>query len=165
MASLLRSIAERWRDNAVLIDPTTGVPFARVFTGRVPQTELYKFPYVSILVSQGYSRKRTDKTRYSHSPVTFHLWVDEDHLEFAETLAAKIADAYADTCWKLTETDKVIDFLDEGEPLVHQTNLPNVKAWEVVKLFTAVIERARVDRDAECCVETPAADESDADLD
>jgi hypothetical protein len=127
-----------------------------VFVGRIPQTEQYKFPYVSLLATTGVQTHRTDKTRYSIGPLSFHVWVDDSQLEFGEEVAQAITDAYADRCWIIDERAKVIDVLDEGEAEAHQTDLPNVKAWEVVKLFTVCIERLRVDRSLEsCCTELP----------
>ena len=148
MSSLLRSIGAMWNNNAALC---ALIPFNRVFTGRIPQTELYRFPYVSILATQGSQTHRTDKTRYSHGPVSFHIWVDDAQLELAETVAQAITDAYADRCWSLSDDAKVIDVLDLGEATAIQTDLPNVKAWEVIKLFIVCVQRARIDRTDECC--------------
>jgi len=140
--SLLRSIADRWSENATLCGL---VPFSRVCTVRITQTELYRFPYVSILTSTGSPLFRTDKTRASAGPVTFHVWVDDDHLEYALDVAAAITEAYADTCWSLGGGSKVFDVGDGGEPLSVQVDLPTVKAWEVVKVMTFYVERNRVD--------------------
>lgn len=150
MSSLLRSVAVRWRENATLC---ALVPFASVFTGRVPQTELYDFPYVRISSTRGLPTLRSDKTQYNHVPLSFHIWVDEDELETGEEIAEAISDAFANTCWYLDATDKVIDVRDEGEPGAHQTDTPTIKAWEVIKMFTVCIERARVDTD-DCCLDT-----------
>lgn len=147
MSSLLRSLSMIWRDSQ---DLCALVPYVRVYTGRVPQTELYKFPYVSILATQGSQLHRTDKTRYSSGPVTFHVWVDEDELETGERIAQAITDEYADRCWDLCGEGTVIDMLDEGEACAEQVDHATIKAWEVIKLFTAIIERPRVER-TECC--------------
>ena len=147
--SLLKSISARWAADSTLC---AKIPFAKVFTGRVPQTQLYAFPYVSVLATGGAQTLRTDKTQYSHGPLSFHIWVDESKLEFGEETAELIANAFANRCWRIDDNAKVIDVLDEGEPLAIQTDLPTVKAWEVVKLLTVCIERTRVDP-AECCVE------------
>jgi len=151
--SLLRSIHTIWKNSASLCDATTGVPHERVFTGRIPQTKQYAFPYVSILVVGGGQTGRTDKTRYSRALMSFHIWVDDDDLEFAHELATVISDEYADNCWQIDSTSKVLDITDEGEPNAHQTTLPTTKAWEVVKLFTVFIERQRADQDNQCCVD------------
>ncbi len=159
MSSLLRSIHDIWESTPALTDM---VPHARVFSGRVPQTEMYRFPYVSILATQGGHNSRTDKSRYSHGPVSFHIWVDDSRLEFAETLAELITQTYTDRCWPLSDSAAVIDVLDEGEPTAHQTDLPSVKAWEVVKLFTVFIERLRVDHDDDCCTSQFTTSEADS---
>jgi hypothetical protein len=148
MSSLLRSIGEIWR---VTPDLYNLIPFDRVFTGRIPQTELYRFPYVSILVTQGTSKGRSTKTRHSIGPVSFHIWVDDANLETAETVAEAIADAYADRCWLLGSSARVLDVIDSGEAMAHQTDMPNVKAWEVIKLFLVLIERDRADHDDDDC--------------
>jgi hypothetical protein len=147
MSSLLRSIGLKWKRSEALCQL---IPFGRVFTGRVPSTELYKFPYVSILSAQGSQTHRTDKSRYSHGPLSFHIWVDDAALEDALTVAEAISAEYADKCWSLGEGANVIDVLDEGEPMAHQTDLPNIKAWEVVKLFIVCIERLRTGTPV-CC--------------
>jgi len=110
-------------------------------------------PYVTVLAAGGYTTHRTDKTRYYQVPVTFHIWADAEvanALENALTLARAIGDAYVDTCWTLTATDKVIDCLDEGEPLVNQVKLPTHHIWEVVQMVTVCLERSRVDENT-CC--------------
>ena len=159
--SLVRSVARIWRDSPTL---RALVPFERVFTGRIPQTELVDFPYVSILTGPGRQWSRSDKARYSYAPLSFHIWTNEDQLETAvEDICRAISDTYAERCWPLTANDasdndcystgidQVIDVLDEGEPIQHQPAPPTIKAWEVVKLFTVCLERARVDRHEECC--------------
>lgn len=148
--SLLRTIGELWEESESLC---ALIPFERVFTGRIPQTELVRLPYVSIISATGGKTTRSDKARYSHGPVSFHIWLDDSALEYGHRVAEAIADVYADRCWSLGDGDKVIDVLDEGEPLSRQTVLPNVKIWEVVKLFTVCIERARADHSDECCAE------------
>lgn len=146
--SLARSLGRRWEADATLC---ALIPYNRVFTGRVPQTELFDFPYVSILVSQGYSSYRSDKTRGSRGPVSFHIWVDDARLEqdgFA--VAEAIRNAFADKCWAISDDASVIDVLDGGEPDAKQVPIPGIKAWEVIQMFIFCVERARVDAD-ECC--------------
>ena len=149
--SLLRSIHLKWQNSAALCDAATGVPHDRVFTGRIPQTKQYRFPYVSILTTRGWQTGRTDKTRLSAAVVSFHIWVDDDDLEFAQTLADAIADEFADRCWPISDTASVLDVLDGGEAVAHQTTLPTVKAWEVIKMLTFIIERDRTDHYDDCC--------------
>jgi len=148
MKSLLRYVAEIWNGSATL---KALVPFANVFTGRVPQTELYDFPYVSVVSGPGAWVRRTDKARYSNATLTFHIWVDANQLEQGHRIAEAIADAYADRCWQLGPNNFVRDVLDEGEPIAHQVSRPGVKIWEVVKMFTVCLERARADHTSECC--------------
>ena len=152
MSSLLRTIGEIWENAEALC---ALVPFARVFTGRVPQTELYQFPYVSILSTVGSRTGRSDKARYSSGPVSFHIWVDDNALETGLTIANAITDAYADTCWIIGDTATILDVLDEGEPSAYQTQLPGIKAWEIVKLLTVHISRERVDSDVCCPADEP----------
>lgn len=154
MSSLLRSIHRMWEANATLCGL---VPYERVYTGRIPQTEQYRFPYVSIMATQGSMLHRTDKSRYTRGPLSFHIWVDDARLEYAESVAEEITNAFADKCWDISLTDKVIDVLDDGEACAHQTDMPNVKAWEVIKLFHVVIERQRVDA-SQCCLDTSFTD-------
>jgi hypothetical protein len=158
--SLLKSVSDIWKNTPALYNK---VPFDRVFVGRVPSTKLYRFPYVEILASQGRQTYRTDKTRAGHGPLSFHIWVDDAELEFAESVALAITNSYADRCWALSSGARVLDCLDEGEPMARQTDMPNVKAWEVVKLFTVLVERDRPDREDECCndLPSPPSDESE----
>ena len=161
MSSLLRSIAGVWENNQTLC---ALLPFDRVFTGRVPGTELYRFPYVSIMAGQGSQYHRSDKNHLSFGPLSFHIWVDDARLEYAETVADAIMQVYADRCWPISDDARVIDVLDEGEPMAHQTDLPNVKAWEVVKLFTVCVERDRVDHSEEdgCCTSSYSDDQEES---
>jgi hypothetical protein len=149
VSSVLRSVSEIWRDTPALC---ALVPFDRVYMGRVPGTELYCFPYVSLLAPPGSHTWRTDKTRVSQGPLSFHVWVDDAKLEYGLLVAEAITDAYADRCWPIGEASRVLDCLDEGEPMAVQPDHPTVKAWEVVKLFAVVVERDRVDRSGDCCV-------------
>jgi len=155
MSSLLRTIQLKWAEDSTL---EALIPVARVYTGRVPQTEIVNFPYVSVKAAQGGRRGRSDKKWYSFGPLSFHVWVEEDQLEFAHNVAEAISDCFADKCWNLSETGSVTDVLDEGEPMAHQTRLPAVRVWELVKLFTVYIERDRTD--PECCPESTYYDEA-----
>jgi len=139
---------DRWTADETLC---AAVPVANVFTGRIPQTELYDFPYVSIIYAGGRQTSRSDKTRITHGPVSFHIWVDEDDLETGMGIAEIISDRFEGRCWSLTDDDKVFDFLDEGEAMARQIDMPTKKAWEVVKLFTACIMRTITEHDDECC--------------
>lgn len=146
--SLLSSIADIWENDT---DLCALIPFNRVFTGRVPQTELQRFPYVSIIATSGRQFRRSDKARHTFSPVFFHIWVDEDRLEYGERVAETISNVYADRCWFLTASSKVNDVLDEGDPSVKQPPMPTIKAFEVVKLLTFLVERDRTTHSDECC--------------
>jgi hypothetical protein len=148
MSSLLRSIWQLWENSEELC---ALVPSERVFTGRGPSTTEYRFPWVSILVTGGASTHRSDKSRLGVSHAMFSIWIDDAKLENGLQIAQAITDAYADRCWPLSETAKVLDVLDQGEPGVHQTDLPNVKAWNVTKQLVFHVERLRVDRSEECC--------------
>jgi hypothetical protein len=147
--SLLKSIAEIWKNTGAL---TKLVAFDRVFTGRIPQTEQYHFPYVSILLTGGRMVHRSSQARYSQQPLSFHIWVDDAALATGEAIEQAIADAYADRCWFVDDFTRVFDVLDEGPGIRHQTDLPSVKAWEIVKLFALCVECKRVDRTNECCI-------------
>ena len=149
MSSLLRTIGQIWDSTPALC---ALVASNRVFTGRIPQSELYRFPYVSIIATAGVQTHRTDKTRYSSGPLSFHIWVDDARLETGETIAQTIVDTYADRCWALSDTAQVIDVRASGEPVSRQTDLPAVKAWEIVVLFTVQIKRDRVTQ-GECCMD------------
>lgn len=146
--SLLSSIADIWEGSAVLC---ALIPFDRVFTGRVPQTQQYPLPYCSILVTQGRQFDRSSKARYMRAPLAFHIWVDDADLSTGEAIAHALEDEYAERCWTVDTDTYVIDVLDEGPACIHQTELPTVKAWEVVKLFSLVIQRDRVSHDADNC--------------
>ena len=145
--SLLSSVATIWQNNTMLC---ALVPYDHVYAGRIPSTRLYRFPYVSIVALGGVQYLRTGASTYSYSPLSFHIWVDEDKLEFAEYLADKIADVYANTDWALSTVAKVIDVREEGDGMAHQTDLPSVKAWELVKMFSVFVEHKRVDNSSTC---------------
>jgi hypothetical protein len=141
MNSLVRSIGQIWEETPALC---ALVPYNRVFTGRIPATTHYPFPYVSILATSGVQTRRTDKTRYSSGPLTFHVWVDDAKLETGELIAATIVETYADRCWALSDTADVIDVRVSGEPAARQTLMPDVKAWEIIVACTVHIKRDRV---------------------
>jgi hypothetical protein len=145
--SLLGSISKIWHDSTALCGK---VPFDRVYVGRGPGTQKYPMPSVFILASMGVMTHRTDKTRYSHGPVTFHVWVDDADLENGEAIAQAITDEYAERSWRIDDNAKVYDVLDGGEATAIQTDMASVKAWEVVKLLMMCVERNRVDRSEEC---------------
>lgn len=140
-SSIERTVQMIWENDAVLCSL---IPFAQVFTGRIPKADANRFPYVSILFVPGRAYKRSSHSRLVTGVVSFHIWVDDADLEFGKTVAKAIADSYSDRAWALSSTDKVYDVEDMGEPLSHQTDLPSVKAWEVVKMFTVFIDRKRV---------------------
>ena len=157
MGSLSHSIVERWEYSTALCKL---IPWQRVFAGRIPQTELYKFPYVSVLCVAGGPRAITDKSIYTTGPVSFHIWVDDARLEFGYDVAEAIRAVFANQCWSLGDGSKVITCLDEGEPDAHQTDLPAVHAWEVVKLVTVCLERPRAASTGGCCDESSSSEES-----
>lgn len=161
MNSLLRSIAYRWREDATLC---ALIPFNRFFTGRVPGTQLVPRPYASVLSSGGGWAIRTDKTKYPRPFVSVHIWVDDDKLEDGLSIAKAVEDAYAEHCWELGDGDLVIDVLSGGEPLIHQVEMPTVKAWEVVQTFTFCLCRQRADAN-ECCIEGSSTSVWDGQLD
>lgn len=147
--SLLAAIHQVWEESTAL---SALLPHERVFTGRIPSTKQIAMPYCAIVATSGWTSHRTDKTRYSKVPVSFHVWVTDNDLETGLTIAKAITDTYAETCFSIINDDKVIDVLDEGEPMVSQINYPTLKAWEVVQMFTFCLERQRVTHD-ECCLD------------
>jgi hypothetical protein len=150
MSSLQKTIATAWQADSALC---ALVPFARFYTGRIPQTKTTQFPYVSLLVAAGISLYRTDKTRGTQSTVSFHVWVDDAHLEDGMTIAEAIGTMFADRILELSDTARIIDVLDGGEPTAQQVETPNVKAWEVIKLFFVHVERTRIDHQDDGCSE------------
>jgi hypothetical protein len=147
MSSIARAISRVWEDNALLCSL---VPFSRVFTGRAPQTQQYKFPYVTILATHGKQVLRSDKTMQFWQMVGIDVWVDDARLALGETIAEAITDAYANTCFQIDDVSKVMDVIDGGPPVQVQIDLPTVKAWQVCKTLDFRIERLRADTGT-CC--------------
>jgi hypothetical protein len=138
---LLKSIAEIWAQDTAL---SALMPVARVFTGRVPQTDQYKFPYVSILKTTATPVQRSDKAQRSFVTVSFHIWLDDSNLGIGEEIAIAIENCFPERSWSYGDSRYVIDVLDEGPAIETQVDLATYKAWEVIKLVTLVIERPRV---------------------
>ena len=138
--SFLASFANIWRDSTALC---ALVPFDRVFTGRVPGTEYYKFPYINIQEAGPTRRYRSDKSQGYYISMSFHIWVDDSRLSTGEQIECAIAKAYAENAWTIDGDYKVIDVLDEGPAQKHQINESSYKAWEIIKLLTVCLERAR----------------------
>lgn len=147
MSSLAKSVAAVWENDTTLCGL---VPFARVFTGRVPQTSLYKFPYVTIFATSGTSRYRSDKTLVSSHLLKMNIWVDGDKLSLGETIGDAITDSYANRCWQIDPVSKVMDMLDGGPGIPMQLDIANIKAWRVTKVFNLIYERLRMPH-APCC--------------
>ncbi len=157
MSILLSVIADEWE-----ADPTLSglVPIEKVYTGRFPGTSIYNFPYVSIIASGGRKTHRSDKARYSYDTITFHVWVGDTGVLLGERICDAIIDVFADRCFQLSPTVKVIDFMVNGEPNMVQTQLPGAKPWDLILSFTAHVQRERVDREQCCDEESWTPDES-----
>lgn len=148
---LLATLANIWKNSERLC---SYVDFSRVYTGRIPGTELVRFPYVSMMTTAGWQTCRTDKTMYSRVPLTFHVWADDAKLAFAEEVGSVISDVYANTCWEVSDAEKIIDILDGGPGIPRQTNVATVKAWEIVQILTVCLERERAPHTGmNCCDE------------
>jgi hypothetical protein len=139
--NLERSIALRWEESTAL---NRALPVDRFFSGRVPTTEEYKFPYCSLIVTRGSRGPRTDKGQYPRLTVSFHVWVDDSREAEGLDIANKIGEVFADQLWTLDEEWAVLDVLDEGRAIPHQTNVSTFKTWEIIKLFTFVLARRRL---------------------
>lgn len=141
MIGLLASFAYRWRDSTEAI---ALIPFQDVFTGRVPNTEGYPFPYMSIIAGGGRQVYRSDKWQGLRRAVSVHIWTDPAELEQGEEIAEMVRKLYANQAW-LYDNGRVIDVLDGGPPNCHQINDPTFQAWEIVRALTLCIEQPRVD--------------------
>ena len=154
---LLWSIAKRWKEDPALCGL---IRFNRVYTGRVPGTELTRFPYCSILTSPGWSVRRSDKSDVSKQRVTFSLWLDDATLHLGELIEDELYRVYANQSWIVERESanipcrgrmpkmQVLDCLDRGEGGPKQTTIATVKAWEVQRTFVLVIQRQRQDQGA-----------------
>jgi hypothetical protein len=138
---LLASFSNRWRDR---LDACALVPFQDVFTGRVPNTVDYPFPYMSIITGGGFRVYRSDKFEGVLRPISIHIWTDPTNLELGEEIAEMARVIYANQAW-VYDFGRVIDVLDGGPQNCHQINDPTFQAWEVVKTFILCIELPRVD--------------------
>jgi hypothetical protein len=142
VATLLGSIAERWKESDALC---ALVPFDSFFTGRIPSSEDYPMPYVSVMENGGQRGIRTNKTRMPRVTIVFYVWVDNTQLALGEQIEHAITDEYADANWRY-EGGRVMDVLDEGPGIKTQADRPGYKAWEITKIFTLCLEvrRSRV---------------------
>ena len=141
MSTLLGSIGNRWKNTQALC---ALVPFRRVFTGRIPTTENYPMPYVSVMEAGGSRGIRTRTSRYPRATFTFHIWVDDTQVALGEQIEKAITDAYAEGEWEYGQ-GRVIDVLDEGPGAKTQADRPEYKAWEIVKAMTFCLEQQRTD--------------------
>lgn len=160
MSSILRAISKVWENSPELCE---AVPFARVFTGRIPAAAIYRFPYVSIISTGGHRIHRTNRSHYHSSVVSFHIWVDDAKLESGIQIAELLAKTLSSRCYSLGGGDTIIDILDEGEASINQVDIPTFKAWEVIQLFSVRTMRTRTDyvevaSSEECCENPPNAD-------
>ncbi len=142
MSRIAESIAVVWKNTPALC---ALVPYDRIFTGRVPETEVYNFPYITIRVTSGREALRTDETMQFWHLVGIDVWVDGDKLSDAETISNAITDAYANQCWKIDSVSKVIDVIDDGPGVPQQLDKPNVKAWWIAHDMNMRIERQRAE--------------------
>jgi hypothetical protein len=145
MPTFLQSIADRWQASTEL---TALMPLARVFTGRIPTTEEYRMPYVSIAQGASRSLYRTDKTQSYAVSIAFHIWVDDADIATAERIEAALTAAYAEGGWSYDTgfgQGQVLDIVDQGPAVKNQINRPTYKAWQAIKNLTFIIERERVD--------------------
>ena len=149
---LLLSFAHRWRDagtlllgNGRLVDPCDVVPYDSFVTGRIPTTEEYDFPYMSLIPGNGRPVYRSDKNVGVRRIVAVHIWCDPSRLEEDGELAAELVRlVYSDQAWTYGY-GMVNDVLDGGPPIARQINEPSFQAWELVRLLTLCIEQPRVD--------------------
>jgi len=137
--SLLGSLGTIWARSAALC---ALVPAVRVCTGRIPSTEEYEMPYVSILPGSGSSAGRTDKTRMASLAVTFKIWVKESQVSEGEAIEAALEDAYCDRSWPY-KYGRVLDCLDQGPGIKVQADRPEYRAWEINKIVVVKLERRR----------------------
>lgn len=160
MSSLQRTIAQKWSESTTL---TALVPMTKFFVGRFPETTLYDFPYVSVLMGNGFATHRTDKTQINRVIISFHVWVDDYDLENGMEIAGVIGDVLSNRCWQMSDTAKVLDVMDLGEAVAHQVDTPTIKAWEVVKMLAFYVERQRITQTDDCCAAGISDDESPID--
>jgi len=147
--NLSESITKRWAASQTLCDL---IPYGRVFTGRIPSTEIKRFPYMRIVTANASSGIRTNKAQFPRVTVGFHCWLDPTDLARGQMIQNAVADFFANTCWQLDSGYFVRDVLDLGPPIEHQIDTPGIRAWEVAKIFTFVLERRRVDTGSCCAV-------------
>jgi len=140
MAGMLLTFAQRWQASA---EACLLVPFRDVFTGRVPHTEGYPFPYMSILPASGRLHARSDRAEFLRRTLTVHVWVDPAKLEEGETIQEMVRRIWANQAWSY-DYGRVIDVLDGGLN-AHELNEPTFQAWELVRLLTLCYEHPRVD--------------------
>lgn len=155
--SLLGSIARRWALNETL---NGLLPIQRAFSGRVPTTEQERFPYCSVIEGGSTPAGRGDKARYYRTSVSFHIWVDDAKLFDGEEIDNALVAAFADQCWEF-RYGSVLDCIDHGTSSKNQINEPNLRAWEIVHVFTFVTEQKRTDPHT-CCYDAGSAGPSES---
>ena len=140
MGNIAESIAEVWKNTPALC---ALVPYDRVFTGRVPGSDLYKFPYVTIDVGDSQEALRTDKATQFWHMVSIGIWVREEKLAEGETISNAITDAYANQRWQIDAVSKVIDVTDDGPGPPRHLDYSHVKAWWISHTIDLRIEHQR----------------------
>ena len=139
---LLGSFVARWRND---VGATVLVPFDHFYTGRLPTTEDYDWPAISLIVGSSFQRYRSDVAEGVRRTVTVHIFVDVDKLEEGEVIAEKVRRIYANQSW-CYDGGVVTDVLDSGPASCRQHNEPTFQAWELVRTLTLCIEVPRVDQ-------------------
>jgi hypothetical protein len=140
-------LGDVWKNDS---DLAALVPFACVFTGRIPTIEesgvkmqaTGVMRYVSITDMGGNMTGRSNFSRFSKVTITFHVWVDESSVSLGERIENAIVNAYAEGEWEF-DGGCVYDVLDEGRGNKVQANRPEYKQWEIVKVMTFYVESPR----------------------
>jgi hypothetical protein len=144
---LIASVAAIWKNSETLCRL---VPFEKVYTGRVPDEDKTKFPYVSIEQDASSRWKRSNQARYTKVSFSFHIWVHDTKLAEGCAVESAISDVYADEGWCF-DGGKVMDVLDDGKGKPSQVSEPTYHAWDIEHTCTLCVETARVGKSLDTC--------------
>jgi len=145
---LLESMSFRWKHNP---QACALIPFDRFVTGRIPNVQEYPFPFMSLTVTGGVFRGRSDRAEWVRRTAIIHIWVDMAKLEHGEAVAEMLRRIYCNRAWRYNYGD-VIDVLDNGPAQVIEVNNETFSYKELIKIMTLCIQQPRVDTCEDICV-------------
>ena len=136
-ATLAQAIHALWGADAGL---SALLPAEAFLTGRVPPSQA--MPYCRLELPGGGEQALSNVNQYRTAAVVFHVW--SDGFDAGDAIAPQIRRVFANQAVNWTGGG-CLRMKPEGPPRTRQTTDAEIKAWETVQRFTAVIFETRQD--------------------